>query len=71
MYISIPPGQQDVTRGLFFKQSLTGLNFEFSFSEVSYHSKVKEYSLPYYLPIAGRRRVGFILLPRIFTRCEM
>ena len=38
-----------MTQVQFFKQSLTGLNSEFSSP-----TKVKESSLPYYLPIAGR-----------------
>ena len=32
MYLLIPPCEQDMTQGPFFKQSLTGLNSEFSFS---------------------------------------
>ena len=32
------------------------LNSEFSFSETSYHTKVKEYSLTYYLPIVEESR---------------
>ena len=36
-----------------FKQSLTGLNSEFSFSLTSCLTKAEEPSLPYYLPIAG------------------
>ena len=38
-----------------FKQSLTGFNSEFSFSETSCLTKAEEPSLPYYLPIAGGR----------------
>ena len=48
-----------------FKRSLTGLNSEFSFS------KAEEPSLPYYLPIAGGRIIGFIPFPRILVLCEM
>ena len=40
---------------LIFKWSLTDLNSEFSFSKTSCHTKVKEPSLPSYLPIAARR----------------
>ena len=36
----------------FLKQTLRGLNSEFSFSQTSYHTTVKEPSLLYYLPIA-------------------
>ena len=28
-------------------------------------------SLPYYLPIAGGRIIGFIPFPRVLARCEM
>ena len=54
-----------------FKRSLTGLNTEFSFFSTSCHTKVKEPSLSYYLPIAGRRIVGFIPFPRVLVLCEM
>ena len=43
-----------------FKRSLTGLNSQFSFSKTSCLSKAKQRSLPYYLPIAGGRIIGFI-----------
>ena len=45
-----------------FKQSLTGLNSEFSFSWTSCLTKAEEPSLSYYLPIAGGRIIGFIPL---------
>ena len=54
-----------------FKQSLTGLNSEFSFSETSCLTKSEEPSLPYYLPIAGGRIIGFIPFPRVLVLCEM
>ena len=41
-----------------FKQSLTGLNSEFSFSWTSCLTKAEELSLPYYLPIAGGRIIS-------------
>ena len=40
-----------------FKSSLTGLN--------------SEPSLPFYLPIVGRRIIGFIPFPRVLVLCEM
>ena len=55
----------------FFQQSLTGLNSEFSFSKTSCLTKAEEHSLPYYLPIAGRRIIGFIPFPRVLVLCEM
>ena len=54
-----------------FKQSLTGLNSEFSFSWTSCLTKAEEFSLPYYLPIAGGRIIGFIPFPRVLVQCEM
>ena len=54
-----------------FKRSLTGLNSEFSFSQTSCLTKAEEPSLPYYLPIAGGRIVGFIPFPRALVLCEM
>ena len=53
-----------------FKRSLTGLNSEFSFSQTSCLTKAEELSLPYYLPIAGRRIIGFIPFPRVLVLCE-
>ena len=53
-----------------FKRSLTGLNSEFSFSETSCLTKAEELSLPYYLPIAGGRIIGFIPFPRVLVLCE-
>ena len=64
-----PPLGQDMTQGQFFKRSLTGLNSEFSFS--SCLTKAEEPSLPYYLPIAGGRIIGFIPFPRVLVLCEM
>ena len=54
-----------------FKQSLTGLNSEFSFSSTSCLTKAEEPCLPYYLPIAGGRIFGFIPFPRVLVLCEM
>ena len=64
-YLPTPPLEQDMTQGQFFKRSLTGLKSEFSFS------KAQEPSLPYYLPIAGGRIIGFIGFPRVLVLCEM
>ena len=55
----------------FFKQHTTGLNSEFFFSGTDYHAKVKENSLPYYLPIVGRRKIGCLPFSRVFALCEM
>ena len=53
-----------------FKQSLTGLNSEFSFL-TSCLTKAEELSLPNYLPIAGGRIIEFIPFPRVLALCEM
>ena len=58
-------------QGQFFKQHLTGLNSEFSFSLTSCLTKAEETSLPYYLPIAGGRIIGVIPFPRVLVLCEM
>ena len=54
----------------FFKQNQTGLNPEFSFN-IGCHSKLKELSWPYHLPIARKRIVGFIPFSRVLALCEM
>ena len=58
-YLLTPLLEQDVTQGQFFKKSLTGSNSEFSFSQTGCHTKVKDFSLPYYLSIAGRRILNY------------
>ena len=64
-----PPYEQDTMS--IFKWRLTGFNSEFSFFQTSCHTKVKEGSLLYYLPIVGGGIVGCILFPRISALCEM
>ena len=54
-----------------FKQSLTGLNSEFSFSKTSCLTKAEEPRLPYYLHIAGGRIIGFIPFSRVLVLWEM
>ena len=54
-----------------FKRSLTGLNSEFSLSKTNCLIKVEEPSLPYYLPVAGGRIIGFIPFPKVLVLCEM
>ena len=65
IYISTPSIQTVCDTCSIFKQSLTGLNKEFSFSYTGDHTMVKEPKRPYSLPIAGERIVGFITLPRV------
>ena len=66
-----PSARVGYDRRSIFKRSLTGLNSEFSFSETSCLTKAVEPSLPYYLPIAGGRIIGFIPFPRVLVQCEM
>ena len=54
-----------------FFRSASGLNPEFSFSSTGCHTKVKEPSLSYYLPIAGRRKVVFRPFRNILAPSEM
>ena len=51
--------------------SLTGLNLEFSFYQTGYLTKVKEFNLPYYLLIAGKRKLGYIPFPLVLALWEM
>ena len=71
MYVLTNPSAQVKcdTRSI-FKWNLTGLNSEFSF-EIVFYTKVKELSLPNYLPIAGGRIVGYIPFPKVLMLCEM
>ena len=46
------------------------MNSEFSFSQTSCLTKAEEPSLPYYLPIAGWRIIGFIPFPRCYVKCN-
>ena len=65
------PNKQDRAQGPFFKQNLTGLNSEFSFSQVGCHIRVKEPSLPYYLPKAEEKIVWSITSSRILVLWEI
>ena len=56
---------------LIFKRCLTGFNSEFFFSLTGCLTKAKKPSLPYHLPIAGRRIIGFISFPKVLVLCEM
>ena len=66
-----PSARAGYDTGSIFKRGLTGLNSEFSFSWTSCLTKAEEPSLPYYLPIAGGRIIGFIPFPRVLVLCEM
>ena len=74
VYISIfttPSGQAGYDTMSIFKWSWIGLNSEFSFPLTSCLTKAEEPSLPYYLPIAGGRIIGFIPFPSVLVLCEM
>ena len=70
-YLPNPSARAGYDTRSVFKQSLTGLNSEFSFSSTNCPTKAEEPSLPYYLPIAGGRIIGFIPFPRVLVLCEM
>ena len=64
MYIPNPSTSSKMQCKVFiFKQSIAGLNSEFSFSKINCHTKANEANLPYYLFIARRRAV--------LVQCEM
>ena len=66
-----PSSWEGCDTGSIFQGSLTCLNSEISFSKTGCLTKAKEPSLPYYLPLAGRRIIRFIPFPRVLVQCEM
>ena len=73
IYIYIYPASADeqyATLVQFFKRSLPGFNSEFCFSKTGCHPKIKNYSLPYYLSIAGGKISGFIPFSRLLALSE-
>ena len=52
-------------------QYFISLNLEFTFSKTDWNTKVKEDSLPNFLPITGRRIIRYIALPRVLGRYEL
>ena len=70
-YLPNPSTRAGYNTRSIFKRILTGLNLEFSFSYTSCLTKAEEPSLLYYLPIVGRRIIGFIPFPRVLVLCEM
>ena len=58
------PLQRGCNTKSIFKESLTGLNSEFSLSYTGCHTKVKEPSLPFYLLIIGGKIADCILFLR-------
>ena len=51
--------------------SLTNLNPKFSFSLTGFYAKIDKFKLPYYLPLAGGKIVGFISFLCILAIHEM
>ena len=51
---------------LIFKQRLIGLNSEFSFCYTGCHIEAEDSSLPFYLPVAGGIKRGF--MPKLKTQ---
>ena len=70
-YLPNPSARAGYDTRSIFKRSLTGLNSKFSFSKTSCLTKAEEPSLPYYLPIAWGRIIGFIPFTRVLVLCEM
>ena len=64
--LSLPKKTGCVTRSP-FKQGIIGFYSEFCFC----HTKFKEPSLSFNLPVTGWRVVGFIPFPRVLVQCEM
>ena len=54
-----------------FKQSLTGVTWEISFSKTGCLTKAGEHNLPYNLLIDGGRIIESIPFPRVLVLCEM
>ena len=69
IYIPNPSAHSRFNNKSVFKQSLTCLNLELSFSWPSCNTRVKESSLPYYLTIAGERIIGFMPYTCCFVGC--
>ena len=60
MYLPNTSATISMRHKVYFKQIIAGLDSEFPFFSVGYLAKAREPNLPYYLPIAGGRKDGFI-----------
>ena len=69
-YLPNPSARVGYDTESILKRCLTGLNSEFFF-KTSCPTKAEEPSLPYCLPIARGRIIGFIPFPRVLVLCEM
>ena len=69
-YLPTPPLWQDMTQGQFLSGVLQVWIQSFPSPRLVASPRLK-ISLPYYLPIAGGRVIGFIPFPRVLVLCEM
>ena len=67
--ITNPSAQVGCDTRSVFKQSLKGLNSDFSLFKTGYRTKAKEPSLLNYLLVARGRIIGFIPFLKIFVLC--
>ena len=70
-YLPNPSARAGYDTRSIFKRCLTGLNSEFFLLLDLLPHQGWRTSLPYYLPIAGGRLIGFIPFPRVLVLCEM
>ena len=72
MYIFTKPSTRAGDTTSIYLRRLRGLNSEVLFPLTGYHTKVKAASLPYYLPIAGGKIMGFMPFPRllVYVKCN-
>ena len=66
-----PPHEQEAMQGQFLSGFSQVWIQSFPFFKTNFHTKIKDPSFPYYLPIARGGTVGFILFPRISILCEI
>ena len=69
-YLPTPPLGQDMTEGQFCSGVYQVWIRSFHSPRLVASSKLK-ISLPYYIPTAGERIIGFIPFPRVLVLCEM
>ena len=67
-YLPTPPLGLDMTQGQFLSGVWQVWTQFFLLLDLT---KAEEPSLPYYLPIAGGRIIGFMPFPRVLALCEM
>ncbi len=70
-YLLTPPLRQEMTQGQFLSGVQQVWIQSFPSPRLVASPRLKNPSLPYYLPIAGGRIIGFIPFPRVLVLCEM